>query len=170
MSDLSKRATQCLSLADTELHAVHKMGVWLGGLCAPEAFLTAARQEVAQKNGWSLEDVGMTLRVGDFTNEDNHANMFLLRDMGMEGAGWDAETECLSVSNVISSPLPLVTVTWMCLKDLPSAKDGEVMIELPVYLNHTRSQLLFTVKLPASESIPVVVWQQRGACLVAWTQ
>jgi len=37
--------------------------VWLGGLFAPEAFVTATRQCVAQANAWSLEELVLEVRV-----------------------------------------------------------------------------------------------------------
>ena len=38
---------------------------WLGGLFAPEAFITATRQCVAQANSWSLEDLKLDVYIGD---------------------------------------------------------------------------------------------------------
>lgn len=38
-------------------------GIWLGGLFQPEAFITATRQAVAHKNGWSLEQLVLQLGI-----------------------------------------------------------------------------------------------------------
>jgi dynein heavy chain 1 len=37
--------------------------IWLGGLFYPEAFITATRQAAAQKNGWSLEELQLSLEI-----------------------------------------------------------------------------------------------------------
>lgn len=51
--DLQKRFEQFNKL----IAAAHyqSSGVWFGGLLFPEAYMTATRQYVAQRNGWSLE-------------------------------------------------------------------------------------------------------------------
>lgn len=36
----------------------------MGGLFAPEAYITATRQTVAQSNQWSLEELRMHIEVG----------------------------------------------------------------------------------------------------------
>ncbi len=36
---------------------VQSLHIWLGGLFAPEAYITATRQYVAQANSWSLEEL-----------------------------------------------------------------------------------------------------------------
>lgn len=53
--DLQKRFEQFNKLIATPEY--QKSGVWFGGLLFPEAYMTATRQYVAQKNGWSLEEL-----------------------------------------------------------------------------------------------------------------
>ena len=53
--DLQKRFEQFNKLIDTP--AYQSSGVWFGGLLFPEAYMTATRQFVAQRNGWSLEEL-----------------------------------------------------------------------------------------------------------------
>jgi dynein heavy chain 1 len=43
--------------------------VWLGGLFYPEAYVTATRQAVAHRNGWSLETLHLRL---DLNQTDSH--------------------------------------------------------------------------------------------------
>ena len=45
--------------------------VWLGGLFIPEAYITATRQYVAQANSWSLEELGLDVRVEANTSVAN---------------------------------------------------------------------------------------------------
>jgi hypothetical protein len=39
------------------------MGIWLGGLFQPEAYITATRQAAAHEQGWSLEQLALTLKI-----------------------------------------------------------------------------------------------------------
>ena len=44
--------------------------VWLGGVFTAEAFITATRQQVAQANTWSLEQLHLHVNLGR-TNATN---------------------------------------------------------------------------------------------------
>ena len=51
--------------------------VWLGGLFSPEAYITATRQDVAQRNRWSLEELRLEVAVDVLAKE----NEFVLTGM-----------------------------------------------------------------------------------------
>lgn len=53
--DLQKRFEQFNKLIKAPSY--QNAGVWFGGLLFPEAYMTATRQFVAQRNGWSLEEL-----------------------------------------------------------------------------------------------------------------
>jgi hypothetical protein len=53
--DLQKRFEQFNKLI--YLPSYQNLGVWFVGLLFPEAYMTATRQFVAQRNGWSLEEL-----------------------------------------------------------------------------------------------------------------
>lgn len=53
--DLQHRLEQFNTLIETPNY--QNSGVWLGGLLFPEAYMTATRQFIAQRNGWSLEEL-----------------------------------------------------------------------------------------------------------------
>ena len=53
--DLQRRFEQFNKLIETPDY--QSSGVWFGGLLFPEAYMTATRQFVAQRNGWSLEEL-----------------------------------------------------------------------------------------------------------------
>ena len=55
MKDFFGRVEQLHRLSTSS--ALRDEAVWLGGLFAPEAYVTATRQLIAQSNGWSLEQV-----------------------------------------------------------------------------------------------------------------
>ena len=57
--NLSTRLAQLERISQLESFA--GMQVWLGGLFFPEAYVTATRQAVAQRNSWSLETLHLRL-------------------------------------------------------------------------------------------------------------
>jgi len=48
----------------------------------------------------------------------------------------------------------------------PEKKDEEELVELPVYLNRSRKQLLTSVKMPKFGVLPHI-WFQRGVAIFA---
>lgn len=58
--DLQRRFEQFNKLIATPNY--QNSGVWFGGLLFPEAYMTATRQFVAQRNGWSLEELELRVK------------------------------------------------------------------------------------------------------------
>lgn len=140
----------------------------LGGQFFPEALITATRQLVAQKNGWSVEELDMEVRVAEgeegpsadsfafergclasllsqMCNYLTNARFVLYTGLKLEGAVWSSGA--VEASSDVQSPLPRLLLRWV-----NRAKIGAPAIDacsLPVYLNSDRSDLLFTAKLPA---------------------
>lgn len=61
VNDFIKRVIQLQKLSGQSDFG--QSGLWLGGLLYPEAYLTATRQSVAQKNNWSLEELVMEFQI-----------------------------------------------------------------------------------------------------------
>lgn len=61
-------------------------GVWFGGLLFPEAYMTATRQFVAQRNGWSLEE--LELSTEKYTDQNLNEESLLMTGMRIEGGNW----------------------------------------------------------------------------------
>jgi dynein heavy chain 1 len=59
--DLQKRFEQFNKLIKDVNY--QSTGVWFGGLLFPEAYMTATRQFIAQRNGWSLEELELTTEL-----------------------------------------------------------------------------------------------------------
>ena len=45
--------------------------IWLGQLFQPEAYLTATRQTIAHKSGWSLEQLVLNVDIDETGGEDS---------------------------------------------------------------------------------------------------
>lgn len=70
----------------------------------------------------------------------------------------------LSLTSAIMTELPLTTLIWTRHEEVSNV--GK--ITLPVYLNSTRSDLLFTVDLPLENESPHNIYE-RGVALLAST-
>jgi len=130
--------------------------VWLGGLFFPEAYVTATRQSVAHKKKWSLET--LTLRLD--LERVNDPSAFIVDGLALEGASWATDQLVLNDGDTVR--LNPSQLRWVQVDD--SARDGQV--NLPVYLNNDRSDVLFTVDLPFDRSSGPLV-AMRAVCLTA---
>lgn len=152
------------------------LSVWLGGLFFPEAYVTATRQAVAHRMSWSLETLDLRLDLeqeGDpaaFAVEGMTTNLFncnwlihFISGLILEGSTW--KDDHLLVSDGDSIALGRGQIRWVLASD-QSDKASLPLVNLPVYLNSDRSDVLFTVNLPFATndaSMSVV----RAICLTA---
>lgn len=162
ISDFKKRLEQFETLVKTP--EWQKKGVWLGGILFPEAFMTATRQFVAQNTKLSLDELDLraTLYEGGEVGDDS----FLVEGLSIEGGTWRSAS--LTMSKELSNPVKTVKFTWVKINPEDKYKLQEDQIFVPVYLNNTRKNLLFSVKLNCG-SIPRNNLYQRGIALIAWS-
>lgn len=154
MSNLSKKFSEEGSIA------LKTSVIWLGGLFTPEAYITATRQYVAQANHWSLEELTLSIRVYDNTkNYELDDCSFALTGLKLQGAL--SKNNQIDLSTNIANDLPLATVKWT--KDIVQSKLNK--INLPVYLNATRSDLLFTLNMDSGQNDHL--FYARGVAIIA---
>jgi dynein heavy chain 1 len=161
VSDLKKRLEQFDQLISTQ--EWQKKGVWLGGILFPEAFMTATRQFVAQNSKLSLDELDLraTLHEGGEVGDDS----FLVEGLTIEGGAWVGGS--LTMSNELSNVVKTVKFTWVKINPEDKHLLTNEQIYVPVYLNNTRKNLLFSVKLNCG-SIPRNHLYKRGIALIAW--
>lgn len=162
IADLNKRLKQFQKLTTT--NEWQKKGVWLGGLVFPEAFITATRQYVAQNKSVSLDELELRLVIWDEKEVDDDS--FLLTGLQIQGCKWDSVN--VSTSSVLTNPLGTIKACWKTCKAEEKSKLGPNEIFVPVYLNNTRKNLLFSVKLKC-EGLEVNYLYQRGCAIIAWS-
>ena len=143
--------------------ALKHLHIWMGGLFAQEAFLTATRQYVAQMNqanGWSLEELVLEVTI---SNEPPKDTAFVVTNITLEGA--EVVGEKIQVSENISSQIPYTCLSWKRFnQDIDYKKDK---VTIPVYLNHQRLNYLFSLDLsPATPDLTESVCDKRGVCLL----
>uniref|UniRef100_G1PMK1 AAA+ ATPase domain-containing protein n=1 Tax=Myotis lucifugus TaxID=59463 RepID=G1PMK1_MYOLU len=165
VSDFSERIKQLqnISLAAAsggakELKNIH---VCLGGLFVPEAYITATRQYVAQANSWSLEELCLEVNVTTSQNTTLDACSFGVTGLKLQGAM--CSNNKLSLSNAISTVLPLTQLRWV--KQTNAEKKANV-VTLPVYLNFTRADLIFTVDFEIATKEDPRSFYERGVAVL----
>jgi dynein heavy chain 1 len=145
--------------------------VWLGGLFQPEAYITATRQTVAHKNGWSLEQLSLSVAL----NQTSDADAFIVEGesylpfmspeadssgLKLEGADWDDSGLTLNDGRPVA--LGASQLSW---RKTDTVDKQSKTVNLPVYLNGDRADVLFAVDLVSVLGQDAVA--QRGACLTA---
>lgn len=165
VSDFSDRVKQLqdISLAAAsggakELKNIH---VCLGGLFVPEAYITATRQYVAQANSWSLEELCLEVSVTTSQSATLDACSFGVTGLKLQGA--TCSNNKLSLSSAISTVLPLTQLRWV--KQTNAERKANV-VTLPVYLNFTRADLIFTVDFEIATKEDPRSFYERGVAVL----
>jgi len=126
--------------------------VWLGGLFNPEAYVTATRQCIAQANGWSLEELSLEVSIPD-KSQDSPSDDSSFCIIGLKLQGASPKQNKLHLDSTIMTELAQTNIRWARQATVQAASSAsKSKVTLPVYLNSTRSELLFTVDLEAADS------------------
>merc|ERR550532_778660 len=163
LEDISK------SVANGGAGALRSSTIWLGGLFNPEAYITATRQCVAQANSWSLEELILDIFIG---NPDDTISMddwsFGLEKLKLQGAA--CINNELKISKDIMTDLHVARLRWLNKNQLPPGSiRKDKMINLPVYLNATRTDVLFTANFAVAHDQEEQTYYERGVALIAST-
>ncbi|XP_078516318.1 cytoplasmic dynein 1 heavy chain 1 [Lissotriton helveticus] len=165
VADFSDRIKQLQNISQAaasggakELKNIH---VWLGGLFVPEAYITATRQYVAQANSWSLEELCLQVSVTTTQNAVLDAYSFGVTGLKLQGA--KCTNNKLTLSNSISTVLFLTQLRW--IKQTNAEKKSNV-VTLPVYLNFTRADLIFTVDFEIATKEDPRCFYERGVAIL----
>lgn len=162
--DLAQRLQQFEGLAQLALQGkdLRSARVWMGGLFVPEAFVTATRQAVAQAHGWSLEKLQLSLDVrkdrDDVPVLDKKS--FLVTSLRFEGAACRGST--LSLIEEPFSTQALTILRWSV--EPPTL--GKQRVRLPVYLNATRTSLVFMATFDTADTLSEDVFYKRGVAIL----
>jgi len=168
IANLSARLAQ---LEDLAKGADDRKSVWLGGLFQPEAYITATRQTVAHKNGWSLEQLSLSVALNQTSDVDAFSIEGNLKSsipnatadvagLKLEGADWSESGLTLNDGRPVA--LGASQLSWRKSDTVNSDKQT---VNLPVYLNGDRADVLFAVDLVSVLGQDAVA--QRGVCLTA---
>lgn len=158
IADLNSRLEQVASIAqETNLD---QMQVWMGGLFSPEAYITASRQATAQRHKWSLEELVLEVDIG--AECDGQQPGYYVRGWKMEGGQWDQNE--VRLTSQPSVKLPQSRISWI-KRDMQTKTDK---VSLPVYLNSDRSDLLFSINVPANAEEKDRIPQRAVAVVISF--
>nr|XP_018911901.1 PREDICTED: dynein heavy chain, cytoplasmic [Bemisia tabaci] len=143
--------------------------VWLGGLLNPEAYITATRQCIAQANSWSLEELvlDVTITSPDAPNATCQTDECSFGVVGLKLQGAQCRNNQLLLTSTIMMDLPTVLLRWIRASPIGEVSPGK--LSLPVYLNSTRTELLFTVDLNIASGQDPHSFYERGVALLTST-
>ncbi|KAI0666280.1 dynein heavy chain [Trametes maxima] len=153
ISNFARRLAQLDQIAG--LDNLNNVEVWLGGLFFPEAYITATRQAVAHRKRWSLE----TLRLQLDIERVNDPGAFIVDGLVLEGAAWASDKLVLNDGETVR--LGPSQIRWVQSEEAVSNA-----VNLPVYLNGDRNDVMFTVDLPFDTAAGALV-ATRAVCLTA---
>lgn len=170
LADFARRVRQLATLARLQSASEFRAAeVWLAGLFAPEAYITATRQCIARTHGWSLESLQLKLVLGDAAAGQRSAQAFVVRGLQLCGAVCDRGT--LRLTNAATTELPLSQLLWT---HGPHGADADATatpyVTLPLYLNSTRSSLLLAVDLAIAPGELAEQYYERGVALLCSAQ
>ncbi|CAF5029007.1 unnamed protein product, partial [Rotaria socialis] len=103
-----------------------------------------------QSNQWSLKELILQVIVQDSTNQQQVVEddcTFAMRGLRLQSA--QCRSNKLSLLSSISTEIKLTLFTWIRATE---RKKTNAIITLPVYLNATRNELLFTIELEAADN------------------
>lgn len=161
--DLNNRIIQ-LNKVSSEKDFGRK-NIWIGGLIFPEAYLTATRQYVAQSLRVPLDE--LVLKVDLPTSVENiEETDFVVSGVGIEGAEWSYSENKLVRTDSLFYQLPKILLRWV--KKSEQGKEG--VFYIPVYLNNSRKNLLFSVMIKNDSDLSDFDWYQRGIALISWSK
>lgn len=126
--------------------------------------MTATRQFVAQRNGWSLEE--LELVTEKYTNQEINEESLLMNGMRIEGGTWSERNVIIPIGEKedIGKSLPIMLMRWRKVTSKVLEED-EMMV--PVYLNRTRKNLIMSLKVKCGKNKTTLY--QKGLALILWT-
>ncbi|KAG0726862.1 Dynein heavy chain, cytoplasmic [Chionoecetes opilio] len=164
ITDFSQRVKQLQEISEQVAQfgasELKNVTVWLGGLFNPEAYITATRQCVAQVNSWSLEELMLEVAIADTEGQVTASGGFSIKGLKLQGAV--CVSNALELTHTIMTDLAMVTLLWIRREVIETNK-----ITLPVYLNATRTDILFTVDLNMAANQSPHSFYERGVALLA---
>jgi dynein heavy chain 1 len=164
ISDFAERVKQFIKVVE---HAksgkqFRTFNIWLGGLMEPAAFLTASRQAVAQVEGVSLEQLRMVLVVPPEGEANKlESTDLVLTSLRYEGA--KATSSLLNVTDAMYTSEPTTVLRWTAAA---CEHTGEKRVNLPIYLNCSRGELIDFVDFGAAGTASQNTFLSLGSAII----
>lgn len=168
IADFAERCKLLSELGSCPPPDYQKRETNLGMLLFPGAYITATRQAVARKLQYPLEKLVMSIDLGKSGKEGEawtaDGGSFLLSGLGLQGASLDGG-KLRILRDQLRWRLGTHRLWWRKQEKAIPPRDS---LELPLYLNRARTELLAKLQLPIDASTPSYEWMQMGAAVTAW--
>lgn len=166
IADLSARLEHLTRITDqgVEDHAPTSLGL----LFHPHGFITASRQAVAHATKSSLEQLELCIDLDGRNSgfETTGASTFVLEGLALVGATWDLSKLVLNDGSAVRLGPSALSWRHRDSVDINDIRNVQRTVEVPCWLDSTRQDSLFTVRLDAGANTPSVI-AQRAVALVA---
>ncbi|KAJ2638163.1 dynein heavy chain [Coemansia sp. RSA 1286] len=167
--ELVERIVRAGNSASAVVDEMQSKPVWLGGLLYPEAFITATQQAVAKRLQCSLEELDITISMALPSNSEQS---FAISGLKIEGATWSLEQSALALNDGSAERLEACYLAWKHRgqhQAEPQSSESNDLVNVPVYLNIDRSDLLFEFSLPidSARGVRSSAVVQRAVAVVA---
>eukprot|EP01059_Diplonema_ambulator_P000955 TRINITY_DN1073_c1_g3_i1.p1 TRINITY_DN1073_c1_g3~~TRINITY_DN1073_c1_g3_i1.p1 ORF type:complete len:4809 (+),score=2284.26 TRINITY_DN1073_c1_g3_i1:72-14498(+) len=150
---------------DPEKYTAHEID--LGLLLFPGALLTATRQHVARSLGYPLEKLRMSLDItkpARGAESNDQGGSFVLKGLGLQSCKLEnGRLELLH--GKLQSRLEVHRLWW---RKMENHNTGGGTLEVPLYLNPARTDILAKLHLPVNTKIEEHEWYQMGIAVTAW--
>ncbi len=165
--DLAPRAAQLVQWAGGPEPGALPRAVWLPGLFAPQAFLTAVLQAAARRSGSPLDGAVLVTEVTKKAPAAVDApprEGAYVHGLWLEGARWDERAGCLAdpEPGELAFPMPVLHVRAVPAERAPA---GDATFRCPVYATEARfRQEIFEARLRTRA--PPARWALAGAAML----
>jgi dynein heavy chain 1, cytosolic len=170
VTDFSNRVKQLQKVSSLVSSAgakeLQSFPVWLGGLLNPEAYITATRQCVAQTNSWPLEELLLDVTITEAGSDGCDQKDSCFGVVGLKLQGAHCKNNQLLLTSTILTELPLTLLRWVRIGS-PDHQKGK--LTLPVYLNSTRAEMMFTIDLAVAPGQDQHSFYERGVAVLTST-
>ena len=168
ISDFGERCRRISDFASNDPVRYTEVEINLGFLLYPGAFITATRQSVARKLKYPLERLQMSLDLADDSRsgsaESADGASYLIGGLNLESCQLNnGRLELLH--GKLRSSIGTHRLWW---KKCEAHTEPKHAMQLPLYLNPSRNELLAKLMLPVDNSVSQHEWYQVGAALTAW--
>jgi dynein heavy chain len=146
---------------------------WLAGFTYPSCFLTAVLQTTARKNAIPIDTLSFEYSVMDAPEEKigpNPKEGVYIKDMYLEGAGWNFDDQCLCEPN----PMELIVnmpIVHFKPSDAKKKRNPSELYQCPLYMypvrtgSRERPSFMVFVDLKAGDG-DSDFWVKRGTALL----
>jgi len=153
-------------------HGTYPKTYWLGGFTYPTCFLTSVLQTTARRDGIAIDALSFSFSIVDESDSDQSPeDGVYVRDLYLEGAGWNHEKKCLCEPDTMKLIVKMPVMHFKPTERKNKASASNVTYQAPLYMygrrtgTRERPSFVTMVDLDAGGVDPSQ-WIKRGTALL----